>query len=171
MAAKKKEGADAPTYEQLKYIGRYGLNDFQIVLACRLELLTKNKRYWKRPGDTWFAKKRFQIVEEYMGTEVDLADLQVDIQKIIPFKWADTFTEMAKANHLPLFEAKLTEEEVSKLTQILHSIEADWQNDLPLPDSKWVIDEETGEGGSVIFHRAWDPEMERYFDEGSSYTS
>ena len=163
--ARKKEGADAPSYDQLRYMSNYGFNDFQIVLACRLELLRKDRRFWKRPGGNWYSKKFIQVIEENTSAEVDFSDLQIDIQKIIPFKWADTFTEMAKANHLPLFEAKLSKEDNAILAKLLISIESDWLADLPLPDSKWVIDPETGEGSSVVFFRDWDPEAEKYFDE------
>lgn len=91
----------------LNYISRKGPNPQQ--------LLNDFINNWKEKEFTEFSFR-------------ERGSFQLDLQKIIPFKWK-SFGDMADKNHLPTFEDQLTNEELRKLDGLLSDLEKKWSKD------------------------------------------
>lgn len=118
-----------PIREDFDYFTDF--SDFQIVALCEMELLRDNKKFKRSDGtnpnqllidfiNTWKEKEFTDVPFK------DRASFQVDIQKIIPFKWK-IFGDMANKNHLEVFKNKLTDNELSNLESIFSQLEKMWE--------------------------------------------
>jgi len=136
---KKKKYTLPPKKEDLIYLK--DLTDFQIVVLCEMELLKKNKKYSRSDGpdpnqllldfiNDW-KEKEFQNVPFMSSFHIDI---QIDIQKIIPFLWT-VFGDMADKNHLEIFKNNLEEQELNKIALIFSKLDKMWEKDFKEYDS------------------------------------
>jgi len=56
----------------------------------------------------------------------------VDIQKIIPFFWANTHDEYSRENHLNIFQEKLNDSEIKEIESLKKQLYSEWGKNLNL---------------------------------------
>ena len=127
----KKKYLNPPRREDFEYFKNF--TDFQIVMLCEMELLRKNKKYLRSDGPNP-NQLLIDFINNWKESEFnnipfrDRASFQVDIQKIIPYNWS-VFDDMADKDHLSTFEDQLTNEESTKLDELLSDLEKKWSKD------------------------------------------
>lgn len=126
-----KKYINPPNRSEFEFFTKF--SNFQIVALCKLELLRNDNKFRRNDGpnpqqllndfiNNWKEKEFTEFSFRERGS------FQLDLQKIIPFKWK-SFGDMADKNHLPTFEDQLTNEELRKLDELLSDLEKKWSKD------------------------------------------
>lgn len=115
-----------PKKSDLKYFSNF--SNFQIVMLCEFEILTKDPKFGPWDQRTFVSKfKNDWIINQFKGVPISVRSLfQVDIQKIIPFLWSNTHEEYSKENHLHLFYNELSVEEIKEIDNVRMTIYSNW---------------------------------------------
>lgn len=108
-------------------------SDLQIVILCELELLRNDKKFRRSDGPNPQQLLNNFIINwrdnEFPEISFhDKSSFQVDLQKIIPFKWS-AFGDMADKNHLPVFKDNLCNEDLAVIDSLFAELNNQWEKD------------------------------------------
>lgn len=107
-------------------------SDLQIVILCELELLRNSKKFRRNDGPNPQQLLNNFIInwrdKEFPDIPFrDKSSFQVDLQKIIPFKWSG-FGDMADKDHLPIFKENLGMEDLAAIDSLFAELNNQWEN-------------------------------------------
>ena len=126
-----KKYQNPPKRSDFEYFKEF--SDLQIVILCELELLRNDKKFRRSDGPNPEQLLNNFIINwrdnEFPDISFrDKSSFQVDLQKIIPFKWS-AFGDMADKDHLPVFKDNLSNEDLSVMDALFAELHSQWEKD------------------------------------------
>jgi hypothetical protein len=119
--------SSTPKKDDFRYFQNF--SDFEIVMLCEFKLLSKDPRFKPWGQNTFFNKfKNDWIKNRFQNIPFsDRSMFDVDIQKIIPFFWANTHDEYSRENHLNIFQEKLNDSEIKEIESLKKQLYSEWE--------------------------------------------
>ena len=156
---------NTPKKEDFKYFQNF--SDFEIVVLCEFKLLSKDLRFAPWDQNTFFNKFKNDWIQNRFK-DIPFSDrsmFEVDIQKIIPFFWANTHDEYSSENHLNIFQEKLNDTEIEEIENLKKQLYSEWEKKFKSYSSTKT--EFLKEGGYVEHEVTyiWDDKLDKYIEK------